>query len=334
MVLNRDDSDAAARAQAQESHDEGVRIITSHLSSHLDQNPGSDFVSWIATLHPENADVRIDPRFFVPNNPWWSVYEAAKPAASTVVVDGVPVDSITREEVENGRQDSKSNDSPGGGCFCNPVGFVVGIALAFSSIVSTFSIEVAALPLYFLAAVSFHVATPCNPPANPLTGIIFSVFMLLYWIFSMVDSILLLVSVLVSEILGAVAGILGCLCGGFRGAKEWHQTVRKASHSVRATFRRPFTSPSRQLLCSAGVSAAEDNGHGSSGGSPSPGNTATRVNSKPTIVSIPQHDNDTPCCPEESPTEPTVAVLVDTLGGGTPPTNPDYQPPPAYKYTN
>ena len=33
------------------------------------------FVTWIATLHPENADVTIDQRFFVSGNPWWAIYE-------------------------------------------------------------------------------------------------------------------------------------------------------------------------------------------------------------------------------------------------------------------
>jgi hypothetical protein len=42
--------------------------VRSHLETHAANNPGasSDYVTWIATLHPENADIIIDHRFFIP----------------------------------------------------------------------------------------------------------------------------------------------------------------------------------------------------------------------------------------------------------------------------
>ena len=58
-------------------------------------------MTWIACLHPENAEVTIDQRFFIPGNPWWTVYEGAKrdiPTATAVPVSGVPEQSQASSE--------------------------------------------------------------------------------------------------------------------------------------------------------------------------------------------------------------------------------------------
>lgn len=243
-----EDTDAIAVAQAQEARSEGIRIIESHLESHLVQNPGSDYVTWLATLHPENAQVVVDPRFFVPNNPWWSVYERAKAPEAVVVLDphGVPINNNN----DSPPPSDKTNDDA---CFCNPIGFLIGILLTFSSILVSLMLEIAALVVYSVAAVFYHISSLCGQEqqqsTNPITGIFYSIFMLVYWVLAMVDSILLIVSVLVSEILASVSGLLGFLCGGCGGAQVWHQSVRRSSHVLRSKFRKPFQKPSRSLCC-------------------------------------------------------------------------------------
>jgi hypothetical protein len=61
-------SDEEAGVQAALSRHQASELVRNHLECHRANNPGasSDYVTWIATLHPENADIKIDQRFFVP----------------------------------------------------------------------------------------------------------------------------------------------------------------------------------------------------------------------------------------------------------------------------
>lgn len=63
-------SDEEAQAQAQAavtaSREAGIATIRNHCELHLISNPTSTYVTWIATLHPENAHVTIDSRFLIP----------------------------------------------------------------------------------------------------------------------------------------------------------------------------------------------------------------------------------------------------------------------------
>ena len=65
---NDDDDDEEAILQAARHRYEASVLVRNHLESHAVNNPGasSDYVTWIATLHPENADITIDQRFFIP----------------------------------------------------------------------------------------------------------------------------------------------------------------------------------------------------------------------------------------------------------------------------
>ena len=65
-----EESDIEAEAMAAQAQQQGVDLIRSHVSTYLEHNPEASYVSWIATLHPENAEVTIDPRFNIPGNPW------------------------------------------------------------------------------------------------------------------------------------------------------------------------------------------------------------------------------------------------------------------------
>jgi len=51
--------DVDAEAEAAETRRQGTELIQQHLHAHLRNNPDSSYVSWIATLHPENAEVTI-----------------------------------------------------------------------------------------------------------------------------------------------------------------------------------------------------------------------------------------------------------------------------------
>lgn len=73
-----DGDDEEARALAEAAREEGIANIHHHCTQHLSQNPESSFVTWIATLHPENAQVFIDQRFLIEGNPWLTVYEEVK----------------------------------------------------------------------------------------------------------------------------------------------------------------------------------------------------------------------------------------------------------------
>ncbi len=60
--------DERAKQQAARHRQDAQNLVRDHLRNHAQHNPGasSDYVTWIATLHPENADITIDRRFFVP----------------------------------------------------------------------------------------------------------------------------------------------------------------------------------------------------------------------------------------------------------------------------
>ncbi len=60
--------DGRAMQQAARHRQDAQNLVRDHLRNHAQHNPGasSDYVTWIATLHPENADITIDRRFFVP----------------------------------------------------------------------------------------------------------------------------------------------------------------------------------------------------------------------------------------------------------------------------
>ena len=71
-------TNAGQRQRTMAPANNGIADIQHHCVQHLSHNPSSSYVSWIATLHPENAQVTINTRFLTPDNPWLTVYEEAK----------------------------------------------------------------------------------------------------------------------------------------------------------------------------------------------------------------------------------------------------------------
>ena len=62
------DEDEEAALEAARHRYQASVLVRDHLESHAVNNPGasSDYVTWIATLHPENAEITVDQRFFIP----------------------------------------------------------------------------------------------------------------------------------------------------------------------------------------------------------------------------------------------------------------------------
>lgn len=113
VVLDRDELAEAAAAEARQ---QGVNIIQSHAVDFFHQNPDANFVTWIATLHPENAEVTIDPRFHIPGNPWVTVYEEARAAAMMGVgfQVQVPQEHPTNHTSTAEGEETKNDDPPTG----------------------------------------------------------------------------------------------------------------------------------------------------------------------------------------------------------------------------
>jgi len=277
-VLNRANQDP--QVQAAEARTAGESIIRDHLDNHLAHNSGasSDYISWIATLHPENAQVEIDERFFIPGNPWWSIYEETvnMPYATAVPV---PVPDEERGQQSNLKQNasceegvkyvssttSHSSDDLTEGpvpplaptaptarqedlshyCLrCNPVDTSLGLMTTFHAILITFILELIALVFYFVAAFFFHIAQAIGP-GNIFTGFFYSFFMVMYSVFATVDSSLLLSSVVGAESCIFIGWIVGCLFGGIWVANKRHQFVRRVCHRIRWAFRNKQLEPPR-----------------------------------------------------------------------------------------
>lgn len=66
VAIPLDDSEEEAQAAVTASREAGIATIRNHCEHHLISNPTSTYVTWIATLHPENAHVTIDSRFLIP----------------------------------------------------------------------------------------------------------------------------------------------------------------------------------------------------------------------------------------------------------------------------
>lgn len=247
--------DEEAEAEAAEARRRGTELIEGHLSHHMTQNPDSSYVTWIACLHPENADVTIDERFLVPGNPWWTVYEGAKgeiPSATAVPVSDEQAPSALVVPDGNNptpfntvppKEDRVPDKSTG-------LDLLVGSILSLTAVLAVFGMELAAYVCYGISAGFYRMAQAMDPP-NACTGIFYSVFLLVYWTLAFVDSCLLLASVLTTEIVALALFILSCLFANCDMAGRWHQYLRRTCHLLRWAFRSKSLSayPPRQLCC-------------------------------------------------------------------------------------
>lgn len=253
-MKNLPETDEEAQAVAAEAVAQGTTLISDHLASHMRQNPDSSFVTWIATLHPENASVSIDPRFLVPGNPWWTLYEDFKsdiPTATAVYIDENSQHDSQVSTITNPPSQTKVNAEPDATPFCrrcNPLECIFGASLSFAAILTVAILELVGNCMYLISAAFFHMATCLSPP-NVFTGCLYSVFFLVYWILALTDSILLLSSVLVTEALAGSCFIISLLLGGHKVACDRHQFIRRHCHLLRWAFRAGLSNPPRHLVC-------------------------------------------------------------------------------------
>jgi len=257
-----DDDDEEARQQAVRYQYEASELVRNHLESHVVNNPGasSDYVTWIATLHPENSDVIIDQRFFIPGNPWWTIYEETKnnqiPTATAVPIGNEEEQQPRKNDDDSTAIPSSSSSSASASApnttgttllaapkampfwkTCSPLSILCGMLLCVPALVAVLSCELMALILcHFPAVVFFRAARALSPP-NCCTGIFDAVLRLLYEVFSFCDSIILLASVMVAEIVALVALVVGFITGGVMWARYLHQQIRRLCHGLRIVFR-------------------------------------------------------------------------------------------------
>ena len=254
-ILHLDDADAETAAA--HGREQGAAVISSHLSNHLEHNPGrsSDFVTWIATLHPENADVSVDERFFIPGNPWWRIYEEqcklqGIPSATAVPVNSDPTDpEAVGQPTVNGAP--KPPPPPHYCLQCSPVDMFTGLFISLMAFFGVFLTETLALLIYLVAAFFYKFANALCPP-NAFTGLPYSFLMVFYYSFALADSFTLLSSVLVAEFVALAAWISTFCFGGLLRANEWHQFVRRNCHFIRAAYRKHFQEPPRHF-CVVGM---------------------------------------------------------------------------------
>eukprot|EP00980_Cylindrotheca_fusiformis_P016039 scaffold4724_cov108-Cylindrotheca_fusiformis.AAC.4 len=263
-VLQQNDEDAAAEAARARQNAQG--IVRDHLNNHVVHNKGagSDYVSWIATLHPENAEVTIDQRFLVPGNPWWAIYDQTVnnlPLATAIAVPEEEYQHYSQDDEEEGRRPGtgsagatkRPQDRPPVPHFllrCNPVDLFCGLLIIFHALLATLIAEGLALAFYIVAAIAYHVAQ-CFGNSNPLTGIVYSFCMIFYFAFALADTILLFASVMATELVDLLGWFFSFLTGGIWVANRRHQFIRRICHSIRCALRHPNLNPPRDFLLSS-----------------------------------------------------------------------------------
>lgn len=255
---NRHD-DLEAEEIAAEARQEGVNLIRGHLSTYLKHNPEADYVTWIATLHPENAQVSIDPRFLIPGNPWSTVFDEVVATMNGVVI---AVDNNGQEDELPGSSPfhDHDHDESGGSCrkhdpTLHPLrqigvephrtlGGLVPLTVGFSCILGAvavaFSLQIASTIVYCVAVICYHICR-ILPPLHPCTTILYALPVGLMTIFRALDLLLLVMDTGLVEILAALAYIV-CTPLSFSRTVGWfyHQQTRKLPHYVRWACRKPW----------------------------------------------------------------------------------------------
>lgn len=217
--------DVEAEGQAQEARDRGTEMVREHLRQHLRQNPNSSYVTWIATLHPENASVVIDPRFLTPENPWWTVYEETK----------VYEDPTSRTA-------SKSTTDAHHPTYAGFFDLTIGLLLAVAGAASAFLVELCALFVHAIAYGFKRLTLLCC--RQTWSKFMFAWIWFIVWkTMALTEWLLLLVSVLVTEVLAGFSYILcSFLSCSHKIGRAAHQRTRRLSHLVRWACRKPFSS--------------------------------------------------------------------------------------------
>ena len=227
--------DEEAQVVAVQARAEGISVISQHCHNHLSNNPDSSYVTWIACLHPENAQVSIDPRFLIEGNPWLTVYKEAKEDLQknkgrvAAADDGIVVSPSPHSGEDTKTEKNEKCCNEGGGF----IDYLVGSSLVLAAVTASFVFELASSYCYFSYWVSNKIMDKLSPPGI-CTCLPFSITYVLAKVFQLLDIILLWSSVLVVEsIAGANYLICTILSYSHERGKGIHQTTRKLSHLIR-----------------------------------------------------------------------------------------------------
>jgi hypothetical protein len=142
----------------------------------------------------------------------------------------------------------------------SPADTAVGALLLLAAVVATSALELAAAILYLLSAL-LHRGTAndgCTqqPSGNTVAAFLCGLCAILSMACLVSDSVLLVASVLVTEVLAAAACAVSCLLGGVHRALLWHQHIRRTCHACRCFSRSRFAqcTPPRHHFLSLGSS--------------------------------------------------------------------------------
>jgi len=267
----QDEDDEHAMLEAARHREHASTLVRDHLENHVTNNPGasSDYVTWIATLHPENADITIDQRFFAPRNPWWTIYEDSKnsqiPLAEAVPVKDEDEESgetgstfidsthtSSNEEGQDSRKENVETKDPHCCLTCNPFAVVFGFVVAIPALVFAFICEILSLfTCYLPSKLFYHIAQWFSPP-DCCTCLLYLVFITVHGVFSLCDSMILVMSILGTELVGLAGLVVGFITGGCLWSKHLHQQIRRICHGIRVVFRKKTTcghNPPRRFFC-------------------------------------------------------------------------------------
>ena len=257
-VVVSDETDILALESAAEAREQGVSVIRDHLSSYLEQNPEANYVTWIATLHPENAEVSIDPRFLIPGNPWSTVFEEAKAAARNGVNGNVTTaseeantagdigtsSSAAAAAVTSGdppRNKNEQSTSPSTSPYYGGlIPLIVGFSMILYSVLVALTLQVTSAGFYLMAVMNYQICQ-VFPRLNPCTIVFYALPWFLLQVFRFLDSLLLIIDIFLVEVLAAVAYLV-CAPLAFSHAVGifYHQRTRRLAHYVRWACRKPF----------------------------------------------------------------------------------------------
>jgi hypothetical protein len=215
-----------------------------HCEQHLSLNPNSSYVTWIATIHPENAAVSIDPRFLISGNPWLTVYNEAiedlqKNQQRRVVPskEVSPTPSAPPLDQDDHVAQKKKKCVGGSGSLLD---YVIGTALILVSVAASFAIELIAAYCYLSYWLCHKIVATCSP-LRCWTCLPLSIAYILGKVFQVLDTVLLFVSIIIVECIAIVNYVVCTIlaCSAERG-KSMHQMTRKLSHLIRWAARKKF----------------------------------------------------------------------------------------------
>ena len=241
------EDDILAQEIAAEARQRGEAVIRHHVAHYLDANPNASFVTWIATLHPENAHVTIDPRFFIPGNPWSTVFEQARGAMN----DGFVVVEEFDVENENTHCNTTTTDHHQPATtsslrvgrhynFGGLIPLIVGFSTIFAAMLVALSLQMVASFVFVMAVANYQVYNVL-PRLNVCSALLYPLpcgFLALFW---SLDLCLLLLDTVLVEVLAALAYVVCApLALSHTVGVVYHQSTRKFAHYIRWASRLPL----------------------------------------------------------------------------------------------